>query len=69
MQDILRKLWQFISFVFVIYGFYLLFLFFWDTLNRLSEGIALPVSVSLTLIVVGVSGYFWIKKHLKRVFG
>ncbi len=65
-QELLRKLWQALSFVFVLYGFYLLFLFILDTTLRVNEKIALPVSAGITLSVMAVSGYIWARKHLKR---
>ncbi len=67
MRNILRKLWQLISFVFVLYGFYLLFLFFWDTFLRVNENIALPVSAGITLGIMGVSGILWIRKHAEHL--
>jgi len=64
-MQFLRKLWQVVSFIFVIYGFYLLFLFFWDTLIRVNERLALPLAAFLTLIAMGISALFWIRKHLR----
>ncbi len=65
MRGVLRKVWQFISFVFVLYGFYLLFLFIWDTAIRVKEDIALPLSAGLTAVAMFVSGVLWARKHLK----
>ena len=64
-REVLRKAWQFISFVFVLYGFYLLFLFIWDTMIRVNEGIALPFALGATLALMAVSGFFWLRKHLR----
>ncbi len=65
-QDIPRKVWQFLSFIFVLYGFYLFFLFVWDTMVRVNEGLALPVAVVTTLLLMGISALLWARKHLKR---
>jgi hypothetical protein len=62
----LRKIWQVVSFLFVLYGFYLLFLFLWDTLNRINEQLALPISILITLGIMSVSAVLWVRKHLKK---
>jgi hypothetical protein len=67
MKKILGKVWGFVSVIFVLYGFYLLFLFFYDTLLRLSPGIALPLSLLLTLTALLVSAFFWLRKHLHHI--
>ncbi len=64
-REFTRKVWQFISFVFVLYGFYLFFLFIWDTMIRVNEEIALPFALLTTLALMAVSGFFWIRKHLR----
>ena len=64
-KELLRKVWQVISFIFVLYGFYLFFLFVWDTVNRVNEKLALPVAFLMTLLLVGVSSLLWIRKHLR----
>jgi ABC-type antimicrobial peptide transport system permease subunit len=66
MRSILRKLWQFLSFIFVLYGFYLLFLFIWDTMIRVNEALALPLAVLITLAVMAVSGFLWARKRVIR---
>lgn len=63
---LLKKIWQVLSFLFVIYGFYLLFLFFWDTTYRIAGKLAVPVSAGLTLLVMLISGFFWLRKRLKK---
>ncbi len=65
-MSFLKKVWQAVSFLFVLYGFYLLFLFLWDTTVRLNEELALPLSLSITVIALGVSGIFWARKRIKR---
>ncbi|MDQ7082222.1 MAG: hypothetical protein Q9N34_03960 [Aquificota bacterium] len=65
MRGILKKVRQFLSFIFVLYGFYLLFLFLWDTAIRVREDIALPLSAGVTAVVMVVSGVLWARKHLR----
>ncbi len=65
MRKLLRRLWQFLSFVFVLYGFYLFFLFVWDTMIRVNEKMAVPVATLMTLILAFVSALFWLRKHIK----
>ncbi|WP_457600161.1 hypothetical protein [Hydrogenivirga sp.] len=64
-MQVLRKLWQFLSFVFVLYGFYLFFLFVWDTMVRVNERLALPTAAGLTLLLMSISALLWIRKHLR----
>ncbi|MGC8852922.1 MAG: hypothetical protein ACP5P0_04895 [Hydrogenobacter sp.] len=61
-MNILSKLWQAFSFLLVIYGFYLLFLFLLDTFLRINSSIALPASLFITLLSVALVIIFWIKK-------
>ena len=65
LREVLRKVWQFMSFLFVLYGFYLLFLFLLDTMIRVNKAIALPFAIVATLALMAVSGFFWIRKHLR----
>ena len=67
LRRILRKVWQVVSVLFVLYGFYLLFLFIWDTMIRVNERAALPVAATLTLAVMLVSGILWVRKHIKQI--
>ncbi len=67
MRKLLRRLWQFLSFVFVLYGFYLFFLFVWDTMIRVNEKMAVPVATLMTLILALVSALFWLRKHIKVI--
>jgi len=60
--SVLSKLWQAFSFLLVVYGFYLLFLFLLDTFLRINKVIALPASVFITLLLVAFVIVFWIKK-------
>ncbi|GEM_PF-762601 len=63
----MRKIWQFLSFIFVLYGFYLLFLFIWDTLIRVKEEVALPLATLITLLAMGISAVLWIRKHRESI--
>ncbi|MDQ7081898.1 MAG: hypothetical protein Q9N34_02050 [Aquificota bacterium] len=69
MREILRKVWQFLSFIFVLYGFYLLFLFLWDAPStRVKEELALSsTSTSSTLLAMGTSAVLWIRKHRENI--
>ena len=67
LREALRKIWQFISFLFVLYGFYLFFLFVWDTMIRVNERIAVPTATVATLILMGVSAFFWLRKRSYKV--
>ncbi len=67
MREILRKVWQVLSFLFILYGFYLLFLFLWDTLIRVNETLALPLAGGITLAVMVVSGLLWMRKRIRTL--
>jgi len=67
MRRILRRIWQGFSLLFVLYGFYLFFLFVLDTFNRINEDLALPASVVITLIAMGISTLLWIRKHREHL--
>lgn len=55
-------LFQFLSFVLVAYGFYLLFLFILDTTLRVNRTIAYPFSTVLTLFLATLTLIYWFKK-------
>ena len=55
-------LFQFISFIFVVYGFYLLFLFLLDTMLRIKREIAYPLSLLVVLVLASLTLLYWIKK-------
>jgi len=67
MRKVLRRAWQTLSFLFVLYGFYLFFLFVLDTVNRISEEAAIPVSILVTLIAMGISAFLWLRKHREHL--
>ena len=62
-KGILSKLWQFVSFLFVLYGFYLFFLFVLDTALRVNDKLALPLALLTTLLLMGISALLWLRKH------
>ncbi len=53
---------QALSFVLVVYGFYLLFLFLLDTSLRVNRTLAYPFSIGITLLLASLTFYYWIKK-------
>jgi len=53
---------QFFSFVLVVYGFYLLFLFLYDTTLRLNRQVALPFSLMVVLLLFALTMVYWVKK-------
>lgn len=62
LSKVKHYLFQAISFVFVVYGFYLLFLFLLDTSLRVNRTLAYPFSIGLTLILATLTLVYWIKK-------
>ncbi|RMH81346.1 MAG: hypothetical protein D6674_00620 [Acidobacteria bacterium] len=55
-------LFQLLSFLFVLYGFYLLFLFLLDTLLRVNRPLAYPLSTLLVLSLFTLTMFYWFKK-------
>ncbi|MCX7989155.1 MAG: hypothetical protein N2648_00735 [Aquificaceae bacterium] len=55
-------LFQVLSFIFVAYGFYLLYLFLLDTTLRVSRDLAYPLSLGITLLLATLTLVYWIKK-------
>ncbi|MCS7195869.1 MAG: hypothetical protein NZ827_01195 [Aquificaceae bacterium] len=53
---------QLLSFIFVAYGFYLLYLFLLDTTLRVSRDLAYPLSLGITLLLATLTLVYWIKK-------
>ncbi|RMH01544.1 MAG: hypothetical protein D6699_06750 [Aquificota bacterium] len=53
---------QFFSFVLVVYGFYLFFLFLYDTTLRLNRQVALPFSLMVVLLLFALTMVYWVKK-------
>lgn len=54
--------WQTLSFLLVLYGFYLFFLFMLDTLIRINKSLALPISLVITLLLLTFVLVFWYRK-------
>jgi hypothetical protein len=52
---------QFLSFVLVAYGFYLLFLLLLDTFLRINKTLALPFSALITLVLIALTVLYYIK--------
>ncbi len=55
-------LFQAFSFVLLVYGFYLLFLFLLDTSLRVNRTLAYPFSIALTLLLFTATLIYWVKK-------
>ena len=68
-EHLLKELWKIVSFLFVLYGFYLLFLFLWDTLNRVLGKTSVYVALLLTLIAVGIWIGLKFKDKIKAHYG
>lgn len=64
MRKFLHYLWQFLSNLLVLYGFYLIYLFIYDTLIRIMEKGANITAVILTLIGLSIYILFQLRKHL-----
>lgn len=62
LKKVKNYIFQFISFVFVVYGFYLLFLFLYDTSLRVNGRIALPFSLLTVLLLFTFTMVYWVKK-------
>jgi len=52
---------QFLSFVLVAYGFYLLFLLLLDTFLRINRTLAFPISALITLTLIALTALYYIK--------
>jgi hypothetical protein len=52
---------QFLSFVLVAYGFYLLFLLLLDTFTRINRTLAFPISALITLALIALTVFYYIK--------
>ncbi len=52
---------QFLSFVLVAYGFYLLFLLLLDTFLRINRTLAFPLSALITLTLITLTALYYIK--------
>jgi hypothetical protein len=61
LKRVKHYLFQFLSFVLVAYGFYLLFLLLLDTSMRINRILALPFSAFITLILIILTVLYYIK--------
>jgi len=59
-KTVLSKAWHYFSNLLILYGYYLLFLFFYDTFLRVVKPLALPLSLIITLAIAGI--------HLSFIF-
>ena len=63
-RNFLSKLWQIFSYVLVAYGYYLIFLFFYDTFLRVEKPFALPLALLVTGFFLLVGALIWMRDKL-----
>ena len=61
LKRVKHYLFQFLSFVLVAYGFYLLFLLLLDTFLRINRPLAFPISALITLVLIALTVLYYIK--------
>jgi hypothetical protein len=61
LKRVKHYLFQFLSFVLVAYGFYLLFLLLLDTFMRINRTLAFPLSALITLTLIALTVLYYIK--------
>ncbi len=61
LKRVKHYLFQFLSFVLVAYGFYLLFLLLLDTFLRINRTLAFPLSALITLTLITLTVLYYIK--------
>ncbi|RUM29384.1 MAG: hypothetical protein DSY32_03295 [Aquifex sp.] len=61
-KNFLSKAWHYFSNLLIFYGYYLLFLFFYDTFLRIVKPLALPLSLTITLSVAGIHLLFILRR-------
>ncbi len=61
LKKIKHYLFQFLSFLLVAYGFYLLFLLLLDTFLRINRTLAFPLSALITLVLITLTVLYYIK--------
>ncbi len=61
LKKVKHYLFQFLSFVLVAYGFYLLFLLLLDTFMRINRTLAFPLSALITLVLITLTVLYYIK--------
>jgi len=65
-KELYRRIWKLISFLFLLYGFYLFFLFVWDTMVRVNERIAFPIALFSTFVLIVISTLLWLRKRSSK---
>ena len=61
LRRVKHYIFQFLSFVLVAYGFYLLFLLLLDTFLRINRTLAFPISALITLVLIALTVLYYIK--------
>ena len=61
LKRVKHYLFQFLSFLLVAYGFYLLFLLLLDTFMRINRTLAFPLSALITLTLIALTVLYYIK--------
>jgi hypothetical protein len=61
LKRVKHYLFQFLSFLLVAYGFYLLFLLLLDTFLRINRTLAFPLSALITLTLIALTVLYYIK--------
>ncbi len=61
---ILKKAWRILSNILLLYGYYLLFLFFYDTFLRVMKPFAFPLSLLLTLFIFFLNVAYWYRDKI-----
>jgi hypothetical protein len=61
LKKVKHYIFQFLSFVLVAYGFYLLFLLLLDTFLRINRTLAFPLSALITLVLIALTVLYYIK--------
>jgi hypothetical protein len=61
LKRVKHYLFQFLSFLLVAYGFYLLFLLLLDTFLRINRTLAFPISALITLVLIALTVLYYIK--------
>ncbi|WP_164930694.1 hypothetical protein [Aquifex aeolicus] len=65
-KTILSKAWHYFSNLLIFYGYYLLFLFFYDTFLRVVKPLALPLALIITLSIAGIHLVFILRRKKKN---
>ncbi len=68
LKNLLSKLWHYFSYVLVIYGYYLVFLFFYDTFLRVAKPFAFILALLITGLFFSITLLFWFKDKIIERF-